>query len=350
MRVLVIDDKKPERDRIVLALQKASLSVEGVADGKAAVASIAREPASVALVSWPASGGADLVQLLRGADASGQMFVVSILEPSSGGHDIPSVIGAGVHDFIRRPVCIAELLARTEAPGRLLKWATSVAKPAVFDLSNGPDLGRTAMWRNLATLVGEDLGGVVGQLASPVAGWPRSFGGDLRGAAITMSLAIDRIELRIAVMANACALRWLGEVVLGDGGAPEAALDDVLRELANTAGGAAKRAALPENVTLTTGIPTNVSSIHCEGSEVQSFAIPFDGGKANLAVVAEIRKRANHRVPASDLREGMVLAHDLRTECGALLVTAGSRLTSTTAERLAQVLGPSFFVEVATAA
>jgi CheY-like chemotaxis protein len=350
MRVIVIDDRKQEREGLVLALQKASLSVEGAVDGKTGVDAIAREPASVALVAWPASGGTDLVQLLRGADPSGRMFIVAILDPNAGGRDIPAVLGAGVHDFLRRPISVAELLARTSAPERLLKWATSVAKPGLIDLSNGPDLARTATWKNMAALVAEDLGALVGQIAMPVAGWPKAFGRELRGASITMSLAADQIEIRITVMGDRPALRWLGEVILGDAASPEAALDDVLREFANTAGGAVKRAALPENVTLTTGIPTNVTSIRTEGSQVQSWTIPLDGGKANLALLGEIRKRENQRVPVSDLREGMVLAHDLRTDSGALLVTAGSRLTSTTAERLSQVLGPRFFVEVATAA
>jgi hypothetical protein len=46
----------------------------------------------------------------------------------------------------------------------------------------------------------------------------------------------------------------------------------------------------------------------------------------------------------------MVLVNDLCTEGGVLLVTAGSRLTSSTAGRLAQLLGERFVVEVACAA
>ena len=45
----------------------------------------------------------------------------------------------------------------------------------------------------------------------------------------------------------------------------------------------------------------------------------------------------------------MVIVHDVRSESGALLVTAGSRLTKTTAERLGRLLGPKVFVEVACA-
>jgi hypothetical protein len=338
MNVIVVNDKKAERDSIVLALQKASISAEGVADAKTAVASIVREPPSVAVVSWPASGGADLVRLLHGADPSGQMFILALL------------VAAGANDFMRRPLLETELVARTQAPGRHLKWATSVAKPGVFDFSAGPDLTRTAMWRNMGALVCGDLCSMVGQTPEPAPGWPKTFARDLRGATIAMSLASDQVELRVSVMADRPTVLWLGESLLGEASPGDAAIDDLLRELANTAGGAVKRAALPESITLTTGLPTNTSTVRYEGAGVQCWTLPLDGAKSRLAIVGEIRKRENQRVAASSLREGMVLAHDLRTESGALLVAAGSRLTSTAAQRLAQVLGPRFFVEVATAA
>jgi CheY-like chemotaxis protein len=350
MKVIVVNDKKGERDAIVLALQKASLSVEGVADAKTAVASIGSDSPSVAVVSWPATGGADLVRLLRGADTSGQMFILAVLDPSPGGRDIPHLVAAGANDFMRRPIVETEIVARTQGPGRLLKWATSVARPAVFDLSAASDLTRTTVWKNMASIVCEDLGAMVGQVCEPASGWPKTFVRDLRGSTITMSIATDQVELRVSVMADRPSLKWLGEALLGDATSGDAALDDVLRELANTAGGAVKRAALPENITLTTGIPTNETMVRFDGAGVQCWTMPLADGKARLAIVGEIRRRENQRVAASSLREGMVLAHDLRTESGALLVAAGSRLTSTAALRLAQVLGPRFFVEVATAA
>jgi hypothetical protein len=65
--------------------------------------------------------------------------------------------------------------------------------------------------------------------------------------------------------------------------------------------------------------------------------------------VAEIKERANRRVPASQLIEGMVLAHDLRNDCGILLVPSGSRLTGTSAARLAKMFGDKIYLEVATA-
>lgn len=332
------------------ALQQASFEVEGVVDVKAAVAAIARQPPTVFVFSWPSSGGTDLVRLLRGADSSGQMYVVALLEATPGGRDIGPPLAAGVHDVLRRPIVDAELVARVQGPRRLIKWAQSVTRTSVFDLSTAVDVTRLRVWKGMGDLVAADLAQMFGQEVQATEGWPKRFGRDLRGATIPMSLASDKVELRVSIVADPTTLSWLGGTLLGDPHASEATMKDVLRELANTAGGAVKRAALPENITLTTGIPSNEYAVPAQGKGIQSWIMSVDGAKACLAMVGEIRNRDNLRISASNLQEGMVLAHDLRSESGALLVTAGSRLTTTTAERLAQMLGPRFIIEVACAA
>ena len=211
MNVIVVNDRKPERDAIVLALQKASLSVEGVADAKTAVSSISRDPPSVAVVAWPAAGGVDLLRLLRGADTSGQMFVLALLDATPGGRDIPPLLAAGANDFMRRPIVETELIARTQSPGRLLKWATSVAKPFVFDLSTGPDLTRTMIWKKMGSVICEDLGMMLGRTVEPASRWPKTFVRELRGATIPMSLASDQVELRVSIMADRPSQMWIGK-------------------------------------------------------------------------------------------------------------------------------------------
>jgi hypothetical protein len=79
-----------------------------------------------------------------------------------------------------------------------------------------------------------------------------------------------------------------------------------------------------------------------------TLALPEAG--TNIVVVGAVHSKANQRVPASNLSEGMVIVHDVRNAGGMLLVPAGSRLTSSTAAKLAKVLGPKFFLEVAPAA
>jgi CheY-like chemotaxis protein len=350
MRVVLLNDKRPERESMVRTLQQASCLVEPVSDAKGALAAIARESPHVVLLALPGTGGAELIRLLRGADASGQAYLVALIDATPGGREISAALAAGAHDFLRRPVADLELVERIKAPTRLLKWAQSVSSPAVFDFSNALDVSRLRAWQNMGPVVAEDLAQVLGQPLETAKGWPKRFARGVRGATIPLSLASDETELRVSIVVDPPTQAWLSGVLLGDPNAGDAAIEDVLRELANTAGGAVKRAALPENITLTTGMPVNDSAVRFQGEGFQSWTVSPDGGKACIAIVGEIRKRENQRVPASKLREGMVLVHDLRSESGALLVTAGSRLTSTTAARLAQMLGERFLVEVACAA
>jgi hypothetical protein len=244
----------------------------------------------------------------------------------------------------------AELVARVQAPVRLFNWAKSVTKPIAFDFSSATNLTRLAMWKTMGEIVGTDLAQMIGDDGPIRPGLPKTFPPDPRGATIPMSLASDQVEVRVSILVDGTALQCLGAILLGDRDAEEAALNDVLRELANTAGGAIKRAALPEGIVLTTGIPSNENTVQLQGDRVQSWTMPIEAGKACLVIVGEIRVRENQRVAASELREGMVLVYDLRSESGTLLVKAGSRLTSTTAARVAQMLGPRFIVEVACAA
>jgi FixJ family two-component response regulator len=350
MRVVLLNDNRAERDSMVRVLRRASPVVEAFSDANGAVASITGEAPEVIVVAMSSYGGPELIRLLRGADVSGHAYLLAVIPGTLGGREILPALAAGAQDFIRRPVVDAELVERVKAPMRMLKWARSVTKPAVFDLSMATDIRGLRVWQIMGAVVAEDLSQMVGQPLETTKGWPKRFGRDVRCATIPMSLPSDQVELRVSVVIDAASVNWLGNALLGDPRPADAALDDLLRELANTAGGAVKRAALPENVTFTAGLPISGRAPHFQGADIQSFTLSADLGKACIAIVAEVRKRENLRVLACDLREGMVLVHDLRSRNGALLVTAGSRLTSTAAARVAMVLGERFVIEVSCAA
>jgi DNA-binding response OmpR family regulator len=348
LRIVLLNDKRSERESMVRALPQESYRVEAVSDEQSALAAIAREAPQVVIFGVPAKGGPDLVRRLRGADSSGQAYQLALIEAVPAGKEISNLVAAGVHDFMRRPVIDCELLERVNAPARLIRWAQSVVKPAVFDFSSTLDMTKLRAWRGLGALVAEDLAQMAGQAFSASEGWPQRFTEDYRSATIPMSLAGDQLEVRVSVVADARMLAWLRESLLGDPSANDEATDDALRELANTAGGAIKRAALCENVALTTGLPVN-EAVEFPGKH-QCWSLSLDAERGSIALVAEIRKRENQRIPASKLIEGMILAHDVRSEGGILLVPAGSRLTSTSAVKLAQMLGSRFLLEVAPAA
>ncbi len=348
MRIVLLNEKRTERDAMVRALPQGSYVAEAVGDERAALAAIMRESPQIIVFSVPSKDGQDLARRLKGADSSGQAYMIALLDSAPSGKEIASVIDAGVNDFLRRPVVDAEFLERLKAPGRLIRWANSLARPAVFDLSAPVDVSRLQAWKDLGSLVADDLSQIAGQPFAVCKGWPKHFSNNLRSATIPMSLAGDQLEVRLSIVVDTAALAWVRETLLGDAQANDEATDDALRELSNTAGGAIKRAALSENVALTTGLPRTDGS--SPPSEQPSWTLTLEGSNTCLAVVGEIRKRENQRLAASLLAEGMVVAHDVRNEGGILLVPAGSRLTGTTAAKLAKMLGPRFFLEVAPAA
>lgn len=357
VRVVVLDESTAERTAIARALQRASFRVEQCSDTNEALSAIAREAPNVIVASVPSRKGADLVRLLRGADASGQAYLVAILDRTFPSRDLPGILGADAQDFVHRPIDEEVLVVRVGAPPRLRRWLHGFGRSAPAEVSKPTessstmDIRRLRAWKNMGQIVVDDLAQVIGQNIQPAEGWPSGFGRGLRGATVAMSLPGEASELRIWIVADAVALRWLAGAVFADPETPEAKLQDALRELTNTAAGAVKRAALPDNVVFTTGIPVNATAVPARGDDARCWLIsPGSASEASIALLAEVRARENVRLPVSDLREGMVLVSDLRNEAGALLAPAGTRLTTSSVERFAAALGPRFVVEVACAA
>ena len=74
--------------------------------------------------------------------------------------------------------------------------------------------------------------------------------------------------------------------------------------------------------------------------------LTFRRGAAAVHVVVAVRHQGRTKVCGSRLREGMVIASDVTTPAGVLLVRAGTRLTETAAEKIARLL-PKTEVELA---
>jgi CheY-like chemotaxis protein len=348
VRVLLVNDRRSERDSLVKVLAQASYQVEAVPDETSAVAAMKREPAQVIVLAPPPRGGDELVRRLRGFDASGQAYFLTILDGITPHKELAQLLDAGVNDFVRRPLLDGDFLERVKAPVRLLRWVKSVERPLAFDFSVPSDVAKLQAWKRLGLEAAEDLGLVVGQPLAVTAGMPLGFAPGARAATIPLSLAENQVEVRVTIAADAAAFQWLKSAVVGDAGATDAMADDVVRELANTAGGVLKRSALSENVTLTMGLPASEPLSITPNQSAWTLALPEAAGR--LAVVGALQSKANLRVVATNLSEGMVVAHDICNAGGILLVPAGSRLTSSSAAKLAKVLGPRVFLEVAPAA
>ncbi|HYQ42253.1 MAG TPA: hypothetical protein VER11_09795 [Polyangiaceae bacterium] len=347
MPIVLFSEKKSEREALARVLEP--FRVEAVPDEAAALKSIARQSPHVIVFAVPPKGGPELARRLRAADASGEAFLIAVLDATSSGKEVEHLVASGVHDFIRRPVIDGDLVERIKAPARLIRWVRSLKKPAAFDFSGKLDLTQLRAWGNLGTIVAEELSQMAGQTLVVSDGWPRQFDERLCSATLPMSLAGDQLEVRISILADTRAQGWLRETLLGDPNADQSATDDALRELTNTASGAFKRAAACENIVLTTGLPVTGGKEAFPG-DCTCWSLSLGADVGHLVFAAEIKERENQRVPASKLTEGMVLAHDLRNDGGILLVPAGSRLSGTSAAKLAKMLGDSIYLEVAPAA
>jgi hypothetical protein len=240
---------------------------------------------------------------------------------------ISSAVAAGCHDVLHAPFTDEELCARVEVIERLrgLQLAAKPVQPRSVESARA--------WQFLGDVVADDLEQMFGQNVR-VARRASPTSSAVRLASIPMVLASDRLELSIALVADREACRWLGDNLLCESDPTTEMLDDVLREMANVAGGAVKRAMLPEGLVLSTGLPVGGDAGAMPANPTRrTWSVVLDGG-VSIAVVAEIRARPNRRVPARGLIEGMVIVDDVKTSAGLLLLPAGTRLTETTAERL----------------
>jgi len=331
MSILVYDERSSERDAIVVALQRSAVCVQVVVDAKALFTAIT-EPHDAVIHGFRGPVHLETVRTARASCPAS--YLIAVIDSSA---EIPALLAAGAQDFVRRPVAAEEIVARVAAPKRVEEWVRASAPFDHLALSG---------WNDIGAVVAQDLSEMLGHRLVAVEGAAFDWSSCVRSAAITMSLTKRHVEMRVSLAADRAALGWLTGLLLGDGHADQNATDDVLRELTNMAGGGLKRT-LAKQLTLTTGLPKSGPAAAPRTGRFSSWLLSKD---VLLALIVEVRRRENLRVPASKLSEGMVLVADLRNESGALLAAAGTRLTSTTAQRVGQILGEECIVEVADAA
>jgi DNA-binding response OmpR family regulator len=350
MHVLVIDENKLEREAFARALQTANHQVAAVGDVKIALTALAREPAQVVVYVGLSAAAVDVLRKLRATQGAAQhLYFLAILEKVMPG-DVSALFAAGADDFMRKPPALEELMARVEAPCRIRRYAATLLASSAYDWSSSVDLSALRAFADTGTVVAGDLAQVVGECLAVTEGAPKNPRASiLRCATIPLSLATEGLEVRVSVIADPTALCAIAKAVMGDDALDDAGQRDLLRELANTAGGALKRAYGAENISLTTGLPVDDAAPLPSETTRWWIGRAKDAG-ATLGFACEVRARKNERVPAAGLREGMVISSDLRNDSGALLVAAGTRLTATSAERVSRALGEMFLVEVACAA
>lgn len=356
MRVLLVDGSAQDRDQASRYLESAGHQVTAAGDAKSAFVVIEREMPDIVVLEGQLQGmtTVQFLQRLRAREQSSRAYVVVVsAKPSI--HELTTSIAAGADDYMRKPLQRDELVIRVGALDRIRSWASKVfptESAGCVDLFEKTQLSRLRAWQSVDRSIKRDIGELIGQSLAPMS-CENALASCVLGAQMPLTLASEQTEVRLTVGIERGAIPKLAALCLGEADASEEMVRDVLREFANTSGGAFVRAAAQEGVALTHGLPVDLKAdafTAPRSGARQQFVLATRDGSLQINFELEILSKALRRVHVGQLTEGMVLARDLHTESGAMLVPAGTRLTSTQIERLGRILSARVSFDVAEAA
>ncbi|MFO0556246.1 MAG: hypothetical protein U0271_48160 [Polyangiaceae bacterium] len=229
-------------------------------------------------------------------------------------------------------------------PGAATTAAMPAARPAPSSILEV--VVRSAAWRGM----GADLQRVASTFLTVNCNAVRLEGEpDIALArGIVLANVDQQLEVRVALATDAKSARTFTTHLFGEDSSDLEA--DMLGELANMAMGALKAAFAKESVPFTGGLPEALPpnrflQFNAQCVHVEQFALAVHD--ARIFVRVGIHSKRNVLVGAPALQEGMVLAKDVFNAKGMLLLTAGTRLSATSADRLRQALARTQSVEVA---
>ncbi len=332
MRILISEQNRSERRRLAVDLTARGHEVVEATSRESLLDEALATPADLVLVDLNActSVPAALVTAIRNLGAVPHVYIIGLLDPLD-----PKVIAAawsaGVDDLMRKGAALEEFRGRIDAPRRIAEW-TKRSRSRTTDFSRSFVLESMRCWKTLDTIVTNEIAEMLGDSHFRSAPYAPTAG---YAAGIPISLPAEGLELRLGVGVDHESARLLAERLLGEAVA-ENALADTLREVANNAAGAFKRAALTEGPVFTLGLPVGQSPMaprdgdRCWGVAWGSLRLSFRVTRVDLAP---------RHVAATNLRPGMVLGQDIRNGGGVLLLSAGSALTDRTVERIVDIMG-----------
>jgi len=327
MRVLVVSDDADLRCRLAGELDS-SRRTAMACDVDRSPAAVRSQNPDVLLIHIATSEDLAIITSLTAEAKS--TYVLALIAEDLPARTSASAIAAGSQDVMRLPYTREELHLRVDARERLCRWIGAPHDQAQA-AAGAPKL---RAWQYLDTIVADDLEGMLGKRVTLTERQLPKPGMHL--ATIPMTLPDAQLDLCISIAADGPARKWLGSALLGDDAATDDVVQDILRELANLAGGAFKRSALIERSAVSTGIPIDNGWTQL-GPNARYWEVRTEDGSV-FGLIADARTRANRRVPARRLAEGMVVVKDVLNGAGVLLLPSGTRLTSTTAERLSRLL------------
>jgi len=326
MRVLCAVADAKERARIIAVIGSHHEVVEAATS--AIAARLWDQGFEVAIV--------DAVLVARARQVPERIYLVAVVKENPTSTDYQHAYGAGADDVMRSGAPRDEIAGRTAALARIRAWTAPAATIA-------SRLEKFEMWSRLDAIVAGEIGELLGLPVKPSA---TPSGQLVMAAELPLTLTSEKIQLRLGFGIDEVTLVMLQAGLLAGDTSPEAAAD-ALREIANTAGGVLKRVAMAAGLELTIGLPVNKSLAANDqvAGEHRAWTLEAATGM-QLACTATAIASVPKIVGARDLKEGMVLATDVRNPNGVLIAPAGTNLTTTTVEQLARLLGAHATVEV----
>jgi len=346
MKVMVVTDSKSDREVLTKYLVERAHAVESTSTGEEAYSIIDERSCEVAVIDWVTSrcSSIDLIRRLRLREPASHVYTIVVMSnptPAS----VAAAFAAGADDLLRRPFVREELIARVETVDRIRRWAVRLLGDAA-DRAGG--LSSLKAWKSANRAIGTDLADF---LDRKLEARPNTLSSDRRVmvAEVPLSVMEEGIECRLRVGIGEASLAGIARILLGEERAPIESLADMVREMANVAGGALVGAADGEGVALTMGVPSD-GDPERDWSEaigtVQQFSLGISGTPLEFSIRLSTQSRELTPLCSGDLRPGMTVARKVLAGDGSELLAAGASLTDSSIERLAGALLPSAKITV----
>lgn len=346
MRVLIVSESTVDRDAMARYLAERAHTVETAVSTAAAMKQVEGGLCEVVVLDWVTSkpSSVDFLRRLRSVEGSKHVYAIVVMSQPAAS-SVSAAFVAGADDLLRRPFLKEELVVRVGAIERIRRWATKVLGQAE---EIGARLARLRLGQSVDGAIGRDLGSI----------FERTF--DVRAPAVAasqkrvaveipISLVDEAIECRLQLGIDADSLAEAAKILLGADAASASAVADMLRELANVAGGAFVGAAEADGFSVTLGLPTDTNLKGAWGKPTgtaQEFTLGLAEGSVELSIRIVVESRELRSLCAKQLRPGMVVARNICNHEGALLLPAATHLTESSVARLAEILGVGAMVVV----
>lgn len=349
MNILAISRDAAELSRASTLLRELGHQVRTAKTDAEARAEMAANLPQVVLLALdlPQPAALELIKHVRKVPLPAFPYVMALAKPLQD-EPLDQAYLAGCDGELRAPLSAAHVKARLATVERLCaRLDPRAVVPANLPKTPFDPVIRSPAWGKMSDdlqAMATSFLGVEAKLAAV-----ETAPGELSLArGILLSNVDHQLELRVGLATDKAGARALTMHMFGeDNGELQS---DMLGELANMAMGALKASLAKESLAFTGGLPETVPADRFyqfgATSQHQASFVLVSGG-VRLLVRIGLASKMNALVPASALREGMVLGKDVFNARGMLLAGAGTRLSSTAAERLRQALPEKQSVEVA---